>query len=305
MKFFLCLLLVVCTHSACEAQLIPSYDLGGASKPKPEMPVRKAKQYKRAHQIALRMILRGQTKQAEQFLADYQAKNGTDEETAFMLGILYGQTGRLKQAERALRSHPIDSGRAIAGPRTLIEPVADSEFLKNCRKFFQHRPVHGPLLGHMTDEFANFWVRTSAESDVKVTVFPPAFGEALESETVRTLASNDYTAVLKVHRLEANADYFYAIQIDGGRPDKGFPLHQWGYRFRAPPKSGQPAKFTIAFGGGAGYVPENERMWDTIGKFNPTSLLLLGDNVYIDDPESIAMQHYTYYRRQSRLNGGG
>ena len=32
----------------------------------------------------------------------------------------------------------------------------------------------------------------------------------------------------------------------------------------------------------------------------PLALLLLGDNVYIDDPESVAMQRYTYYRRQSR-----
>lgn len=59
-------------------------------------------------------------------------------------------------------------------------------------------------------------------------------------------------------------------------------------------------KFSIAFGGGAGYVPENERMWDTIGAINPRALLLLGDNVYIDDPESPEMQRFHYYRRQSQ-----
>ncbi len=41
-------------------------------------------------------------------------------------------------------------------------------------------------------------------------------------------------------------------------------------------------------------------MWDTIGGFAPDALLLLGDNVYIDDPESPVMQRYTYHRRQSR-----
>ena len=59
-------------------------------------------------------------------------------------------------------------------------------------------------------------------------------------------------------------------------------------------------RFTIAFGGGSGYVPQHERMWDTIGAIDPRALLLLGDNVYIDDPETTAMQRFHYYRRQSQ-----
>ena len=58
-------------------------------------------------------------------------------------------------------------------------------------------------------------------------------------------------------------------------------------------------KFTIAFGGGAGMSP-HERMWDTIGAIDPRALLLLGDNVYIDDPETPEMQLFHYYRRQSQ-----
>lgn len=59
-------------------------------------------------------------------------------------------------------------------------------------------------------------------------------------------------------------------------------------------------KFTIAFGGGAGYVPDHERMWDTIRELDPRALLLLGDNVYIDDPQTPQMQRFHYYRRQSQ-----
>ncbi|MEO0446387.1 MAG: alkaline phosphatase D family protein [Verrucomicrobiota bacterium] len=59
-------------------------------------------------------------------------------------------------------------------------------------------------------------------------------------------------------------------------------------------------RFTIAFGGGAGYVPEHERMWRTIAAIEPRALLLLGDNVYIDDPETPEMQRFHYYRRQSQ-----
>ena len=59
-------------------------------------------------------------------------------------------------------------------------------------------------------------------------------------------------------------------------------------------------KFTIAFGGGSGYVPENERVWNTIGALEPRAVLLLGDNVYIDDPQTPEMQRFHYYRRQSQ-----
>lgn len=59
-------------------------------------------------------------------------------------------------------------------------------------------------------------------------------------------------------------------------------------------------RFSIAFGGGAGYVPENERMWDTIAAIDPRALLLLGDNVYIDDPQTPEVQRFHYFRRQSQ-----
>ena len=63
-------------------------------------------------------------------------------------------------------------------------------------------------------------------------------------------------------------------------------------------------KFTIGFGGGSGYVPENERMWDTIGAIEPRALLLLGDYVYTDAPETPEMQLFHYYRRQSQPEWG-
>jgi alkaline phosphatase D len=71
-------------------------------------------------------------------------------------------------------------------------------------------------------------------------------------------------------------------------------------RFATFPKQGQGGRFAVAFGGGAGYVPEHERMWDTIRRFAPAALLMLGDNVYIDQPQHLLCQHYCYYRRQSQ-----
>ena len=97
----------------------------------------------------------------------------------------------------------------------------------------------------------------------------------------------------QVTDLSPQTDYTYSLRIHGGKPVTGGS-------FRTFPRPGKPCKLTVAFGGGAGYVPEHERMWDTIGSFDPDALLLLGDNVYIDAPRMREMQDYCYYRRQSR-----
>ena len=95
------------------------------------------------------------------------------------------------------------------------------------------------------------------------------------------------------------------LDIIDGKPNAWkLDAETWPWKRTLPDtslkKDGASEQFTIAFGGGSGYVPENERMWDTIGAIEPRALLLLGDNVYIDDPETPAMQRFHYYRRQSQ-----
>ena len=95
------------------------------------------------------------------------------------------------------------------------------------------------------------------------------------------------------------------LDIARGKPNAWkFDAKTWPWVRTLPDtslkKDAPSDKFTIAFGGGAGYVPLNERMWDTIGAIDPRALLLLGDNVYIDDPKTPEMQLFHYYRRQSQ-----
>ncbi len=283
----------------CVAQIIPAYDLGGASKPKPDLSFRKENQYKRVHQSSLRLILRDQIDQTERFLDQYLAQHPDDEETLYMLGVLHGQRGDLVRAEefmsRALAAG-LPEGRLVAGPRDVLDPLRETELLKRLHAEYANRPVHGPLVGNVTDSSASFWVRTQAEADVQIVVSDSeSLENGIRSERSRSSAEEDFTVVVNVAGLKANTEYFYGVRIGDG------PIHQSpDQKFRAPPQSGKAAKFVVAFGGGAGYVPENERMWNTIGKFDPLAILLLGDNVYIDDPESVIMQQYTYHRRQSR-----
>ena len=105
---------------------------------------------------------------------------------------------------------------------------------------------------------------------------------------------------------EVNPDHTkLLLDVARGNPEAWkFDAASWPWKRALPDTSlkmdAPTDRFTIAFGGGAGYVPEHECMWKTIGAVEPRALLLLGDNVYIDDPETPAMQRFHYFRRQSQ-----
>ena len=71
-------------------------------------------------------------------------------------------------------------------------------------------------------------------------------------------------------------------------------------RFTTFNQVGNAGNFRLAFGGGAGFVPQHEYIWNTIADTEPQALFQLGDNVYIDNTDVMDMHHYCYYRRQSR-----
>ena len=78
------------------------------------------------------------------------------------------------------------------------------------------------------------------------------------SEFVKTSEETDFTAVTKLDGPETRQPLrLYADLSMASRAAENM-------RFRTFPKQGQPAAFSIAFGGGAGYVPKWEPMWDTI-----------------------------------------
>ena len=298
---FVCLLWTATSGaSQAVAQVIPDYDLGGASKPKLQKKLRdKAGQYKRVHQTSLRLILRDQIEEVQRFLEKHHAKHPEDAETPYMLGMLHAKAGDVAAATDWLKKAlelGLPEGRLVAGPREMFEPLAETELIRSLIKSHENRLVHGPLVGNVSGSSASFWLRTAIETSVEVTVVDAASGEVIAtSPAVESDANEDFTAVANVSGLKPNTEYAYTITLDGKNC-----VTDIKQQFRTLPAKGTASKFVIAFGGGAGYVPPTERMWDTIGSFDPQAILLFGDNVYIDDPESVVMQQYTYHRRQSR-----
>ena len=289
---FLCLagiafaVIVTCAHAQTK-------------KKRKKKPPRISRQYKRVHQRVLKNIIAKQYDAAMATLDGVLKKAPNDLESRYMKAAVLAQMGKLDAAaaemQRAIKAG-LPADRFAGGTLTGLEPLKKHKAFQALLADFRHRPVHGPMLGNVTGTGIQVWVRTAQAADVQVVVATDkSLDNGSNSKVVRSSRTTDFTAVATVAGLKPNARYFYSVLVNGKR-DPRTPVRS----FRTFSKRGAATMFTLAFGGGAGYVPQHERMWDTIRNKKPDILMLLGDNVYIDDPKTPAMQHYCYYRRQSR-----
>ena len=232
-------------------------------------------------------IAAGDFKKVEKELAKADEDDPETHFVRMMLALKQDDTASAVKWARAAFDAGLPLARLVAGPRDLLAPLYQADAYKTwAAEYGGPALLHGPMVGSVTDSSASFWVRTSQAAKVQVKV-----GDRV-SEKVDAGSASDFTAIAKVDGLDPATPYEYQVLIDGRPADVA--------RFVTFPKTGKPARFSVAFGGGAGYVPEWERMWDTIRGFEPSALLMLGDNVYIDQPQHLLCQHYCYYRRQAR-----
>jgi len=254
---------------------------------------------RRIGQPELLLIQEGRLEEAIAMCHDILAGDGGEVESHLLLAVALGLQSRIEEAEISLRT-ALDRGlppeRVLVGPRSLLEPLSETSIFKDILTS-SNGLLHGPMLGAVTDRSARFWVRTWSESEIEIRVSVDShFKETDAVGTARTSSGNDHTAVVEIDGLNPGTTYRYQMLIDG-RPISSQP--EW--RFRTFPTKESDEVVRIAFGGGAMYYPPNERIWDTIRLRDPDAFLILGDNVYIDIPESVGAFHdYTYYQRQSR-----
>ena len=256
--------------------------------------------YKRIHQFVLRMIERGDMPKARARLDEHLASHPKDADSHFLLGLYHADQGQRESAVASLRTaleYGLPPSRIVAGPRDLFVSLKSHEFYRELLDDWAGRLVHGPILGDVTSSQAAVWVRVAGPASVRLVVSKLAdMSDPVVSESVMCTRRDDFTAKPKVTGLSPATNYFFHVEVNGNpaRDTLG------KFQFRTAPVDRAPCQLRLAFGGGAGYVPENERMWNTIHGQSPDMLLLLGDNVYIDDPKSTLQQRHTYYRRQSR-----
>jgi len=254
-------------------------------------------QYKKANRDAITRIATGKAGEAVKRAKDYLKKNPKDLESIYILALAHASMNEPAEAMDYVKK-AVEGGlpveRFLAGPRKLVASLTRTDEFEAYAARRAGGLVHGPVLGRVTDSSASFWVRTAGEVPVQVAVKGPG-GASVKSKAVRTSSADDFTAVAEVDGLEAGTKYSYEV-LAGGKTVRLEPRPS----FRTFPKQGNRARFQVVFGGGAGYTPWHERMWDTIRAREPVAMLLLGDNVYIDTPKVPETQRYCYYRRQSR-----
>lgn len=255
--------------------------------------------YKKTHRDMVTAMARGRPEEALDAARRFFDENPGDLETLYVKALALSQLGKTDEAMDVMKT-AVDAGlpfgRFLAGPRALLAPLHDTEAFGAYARAQGVELVHGPMVGTILPWGARFWVRTASEIDVAVRVSTSQdMDDAALSRPVRPLRTADYTVVVEVSGLQADTLYFYDLSM-GERHYAPDPLPS----FRTAPERGAKSAFTIAFGGGAGYTPENERMWTTILSRAPRAFLFLGDNVYIDRPDVADTQRYCYYRRQSR-----
>ena len=233
---------------------------------------------------AVREIALGKYDKVTKTLSSGKKPDSGPAETLYveMLSLLaQDKIEEAKMKANAARSMGLSLGRYLGGPRDLLSKLPKSPQTKDLSL------VHGPMIGNLAPAGASFWVRTNKEVLVSIII------DDLKA-SARTTADNDFTTVVRLEGLSPDKKYSYILQIDGK------PVEIEKANFSTPPAIGKPSKFAVGFGGGGGFIPKWEYMWDTIRNQNPIAFLMLGDNVYIDDPEHDLTNHYCYSRRQSR-----
>lgn len=265
-------------------------------------PPKRSWQYKRYHQWFLRYVINEKEGQAVDEITEFLNEDPDDGESYFVLTLAHAQAGRVDEALKAMAmaiERGVPAGRFVAGPRHLLGGIADHEMYQKLLEAYADRLVHGPMLGDVTENGVKIWVRTARPAGVWATVVNvDDENDYRVTATAWTTAASDYTGVIAVSGLKPGANYKYrvAVAVNESRSTAG----PW-FEFKTPPMGGGGGgRFTIAFGGGSGYVPSHERAWETVKSFDPLATLLLGDNIYTDAPKEFDIQRYSYYRRQSR-----
>ncbi len=255
--------------------------------------------YKRRGQRQLLEILDGNPERAIELADARLAEDRADAESWFIKTVAMTQLNQIAEAGQAM-SAALDAGmpfsRFLAGPRELLAPLAATEDFAARAALPKNAIIHGPMLGAVTDTSARVWIRTAVETPFEVVA--TADGER-HTASGATSADRDFTGTATLEGLSPGTTYSYQVLVEANTPPQ--PPNPPTYTLRTSPPAGAPGTFVVAFGGCAGYTPDNERMWDTIAGHTPQAFLTLGDNVYIDLPEPPGPFHdYTYYQRQSR-----
>ena len=119
---------------------------------------------------------------------------------------------------------------------------------------------------------------TFLNTDVEIQCFEFENSKAMiKASNITSSKGVDFTNIIEIKGLKPDTKYYYKVLVNGNEVK-----HLKNLNFKTYPLS--QSEFSIGLGGGAGYTPQYEKMWNTIDSHNLDAMLLMGDNVYIDIP---------------------
>ncbi len=169
----------------------------------------------------------------------------------------------------------------------LVDLLGEQAFVELIK---QHalKLFNGPMLGSVTSNSAQIWIRTAGSASFQVKI------EDLRSEVITTRAEEDFTGIVKLEGLQPSTEYRYSVLLGGEE------ITDASFRFKTYPAAGSKEQYAVAFGACSRYVPKNEGIWRVMAQSQPLAYLGLGDNVYIDATHRRDVQRLHYYRRMLR-----
>ena len=264
-------------------------------------------QYKKDTRGVMKNIIDGNLDSAESSAKKIRDRHPDLPEPRFLLALVSAHRENAEKANQRLKQafeRNLPVGQLIAGPRDVLKPLRSLDVYKKAISMYQENNpdaiLHGPMVGsalNTAEDTPGIWVRTARAQPVRVAIREKGNADSTRLTTpVYTRSSKDFTAVVPLRNLKPDNTYEYAVYSRKQLPDQP----SFNHSFQTFPKQGQSNQFSMVFGGCAGFVPWNERIWDTVAKQDPLAVFLMGDNIYHDRYNYPRIQNYLYYRRHSR-----
>jgi len=173
---------------------------------------------------------------------------------------------------------------------SFAELARDKNFRKLCA---ENGIIHtgGPMLGNVSEQGVNVWIRTLYPANVEVKVEGDGAGKKFGP--VGSTEATDLTAVVKLTGLNPDTRYNYTVLLDG-RP---LELDRKTF-FTTLPREGRQGKTNITFGSCYHrWGLCNKRLAEQIISRKPLAMLINGDIAAQDRNNNIAMHRADYLLR--------
>jgi alkaline phosphatase D len=145
---------------------------------------------------------------------------------------------------------------------------------------------HGPFVGHVEEDRATVWARLNYPLDGAMVMLVMESPTSRRMSPARTKPGDPQCVEWTIPLPHPGRTYGYSI-IE--MPDRVLAAGT-GYRIKAAPRAGAPARVTIAFGSCTAEDEGTGQVWNEIDAQNPDAVVLLGDAPYINSTDLVVQQ---------------